>query len=355
MSTASIKAVVVGAAGYAGGELIRLLLQHPQAEICSLVGHDNAGHQLAEVSPWFAGFLPAETATIEEFDIAKAAQADVAFLALPAGVSAQTADELLSRGVKVIDLGADFRFKDAAVYQQWYKTPHARPQLLPQACYGLPELWREEIRDCALIGNPGCYPTSVQLALAPLLAAGLADLSQPVIADCKSGITGAGRKAEKHLLFCEANDSINAYGVAGHRHTPEIEQGLSRLANEAASVLFTPHLTPMSRGILSTIYVRLRQPLTMSEDKLRSLWQEFYADEFFVRLLPPEVWPHTKWVSGSNSCDINLKLDERTGLLVVCSAIDNIVKGAAGQAVQNMNIIFGLPEQMGLQQVPMTP
>lgn len=346
-----IKALVVGAAGYAGGELVRLLLQHPAAEICGLVGHDNAGHRLDEVSPWLLGLLPENVAMIEDLQLDK--PADVAFLALPAGISAETADELLRRGVKVIDLGADFRFKDAEIYAQWYKKPHARPQLLPQACYGLPELWRQEIADSSLIGNPGCYPTSVQLALAPLLKAGLADLSQPVVADCKSGITGAGRKAEKHLLFCEANDSINAYGVAGHRHTPEIEQGLGRLAGEAASVLFTPHLTPMSRGILSTIYVHLRRPVSQSE--LRALWQEFYADEYFVRLLPPDVWPHTRWVVGSNFCDINLKLDERTGLLVVCAAIDNIVKGAAGQAIQNMNLMFGFDEKTGLQQLPMMP
>jgi N-acetyl-gamma-glutamyl-phosphate reductase len=280
-------------------------------------------------------------------------KADVAFLALPAGVSAETAAALLARGVKVIDLGADFRFHDAAVYEKWYKKRHPHPELLPDAVYGLPEIWRDEVRGASLIGNPGCYPTSVQLALYPLLAAGLADLSKPIIADCKSGITGAGRNAQKHLLFCEANDSINAYGVAGHRHTPEIEGGLSRMAGEAASVLFTPHLTPMSRGILSTIYVNLRK--SVAEAELRELYTEAYAKEYFVRFLPQEVWPHTKWVAGSNFCDINLKLDERTGLLVVSSAIDNIVKGAAGQAVQNMNIMFGLPETTGLEQIPMMP
>jgi len=348
-----IKALVVGAAGYAGGELVRLLLRHPQAEVFSLAGHGNAGRRLAEVSPWFSGLLPEDAAVIKKLDIDEAAGADVAFLALPAGISAETADELLRRGVKVIDLGADFRFKDAAVYAQWYKKPHARPELLPQAVYGLPELWRQEVRGCSLVGNPGCYPTSVQLALAPLLKAGLADLSQPVIADCKSGLTGAGRKEQQHLLFCEANDNINAYGVAGHRHTPEIEQGLGRLAGGPASVLFTPHLTPMSRGILSTIYVRLNKPL--AQDELYALWQRFYAGEYFVRVLPPEVWPHTKWVAGSNFCDINLKLDERTGLLVVCAAIDNIVKGAAGQAIQNMNLMFGLDEKTGLQQAPLMP
>ncbi len=349
----NIKALVVGAAGYAGGELVRLLLQHPAAGIFGLAGHGNAGRRLDEVSPWFRGLLPDGVEYIETLDLDRAAGADVAFLALPAGISAETAAELLRRGVKVIDLGADFRFKDAAVYEQWYKKPHARPEMLEQACYGLPELWRQEVAGASLVGNPGCYPTSVQLALAPLLRAGLADLSQPVIADCKSGITGAGRKEQQHLLFCEANDSINPYGVAGHRHTPEIEQGLSRLADEPASVLFTPHLTPMSRGILSTIYVRLRRPVGQAE--LRRLWQDFYADEYFVRLLPEEVWPHTKWVAGSNFCDLNLKLDERTGLLVVCAAIDNIVKGAAGQAVQNMNLMFGLPETMGLTQIPMMP
>ncbi len=350
-----IKAVVIGAAGYAGGEVVRLLAQHPEAELCALVGHDNAGRALNAASPWLTGLAIGDM-PVEELDLDRLAgeyQAEVAFMALPAGISADTAAGLLERGVKVIDLGADFRFADEAVYQQWYKQPHTQPQLLAEAVYGLPEIWREQVRGARLVGNPGCYPTSVQLALYPLLKAGLADLSRPVIADCKSGITGAGRKAQQHLLFCEANDSINPYGVAGHRHTPEIEQGLSRIAGEAAGVLFTPHLTPMSRGILSTIYVALRQP--MSQQALRQLWQEAYADEYFVRLLPEEVWPHTRWVAGSNFCDINLKLDERTGMLVVCAAIDNIVKGAAGQAVQNMNLMFGLPENMGLTQLPMMP
>lgn len=347
-----IKAVVIGAAGYAGGEAVRLLAQHPEAELYALVGHDNAGKSMSEVSPWLGG-LPVGDMPVEELNLDRLAGADVAFLALPAGVSADTAAGLLERGVKVIDLGADFRFRDEAVYQEWYKRPHSQPQLLAEAVYGLPELWREQVRGARLVGNPGCYPTSVQLALYPLLKAGLAKLSQPIIADCKSGITGAGRKAQQHLLFCEANDSINAYGVAGHRHTPEIEQGLSRMAGERASVLFTPHLTPMSRGILATIYVALKRPV--SQQALRELWQETYRDEYFVRLLPEEVWPHTRWVAGSNFCDINLKLDQRTGLLLISSAIDNIVKGAAGQAIQNMNLMFDLPENMGLTQLPMMP
>ncbi|MBQ3179765.1 MAG: N-acetyl-gamma-glutamyl-phosphate reductase, partial [Firmicutes bacterium] len=213
-----IKAAVAGAAGYAGGEVVRLLAQHPEAELVALAGHSNAGRALDELSPWFGGFCNME---LDEFSAEKmaAAGAEVVFLALPAGVATEAAAELLERGIKVIDLGADFRFPDAAVYEQWYKKPHARPDLLPQAVYGLPEIWREEIKGASLIGNPGCYPTSVQLALWPLLRAGLADLSRPVIADCKSGITGAGRNTQKHLLYCEANDSINAYGVAGHRHT----------------------------------------------------------------------------------------------------------------------------------------
>lgn len=345
-----IKAAVVGAAGYAGGEAIRLLSRHPQVELAALCGHSNAGQRLSDISPWFYEQVDMP---VEEMDIDRLAACDVVILALPAGVSAETSARLLARGVKVIDLGADFRFDDAAVYEKWYKTRHPHPELLPQAVYGLPEIWREEIMGASLVGNPGCYPTSVQLALFPLLRAGLADLSRPIIADCKSGITGAGRKAEKHLIFCESNDSINAYGVAGHRHTPEIERGLTRMAGEQAQVLFTPHLTPMSRGILATVYTALKKPA--AEKEIRELYQAAYADEYFVRVLPEGVWPHTKWVAGSNFCDINLKLDERTGLLVISSAIDNIVKGASGQAVQNLNLMFGLPETLGLEQLPMMP
>lgn len=345
-----IKAGIVGAAGYAGGEAIRLLARHPEAELCVLMGHSNAGKTIDELSPWLYGQVGLPVLPL---DIDKLAECDVAFLALPAGVSADTAAELLARGVKVIDLGADFRFKDRAVYEQWYKTVHPQPQLLERAVYGLTEVWRDEVRGAELVGNPGCYPTAVQLALYPLLAAGVIDLGRTVIADCKSGITGAGRKAEKHLLFCEANDSINAYGVAGHRHTPEIAGGLSRMAGEQASVLFTPHLTPMSRGILATVYAAVK-PGT-AEAELRRYYTEAYADEYFVRVLPEGVWPHTRWVAGSNFCDINFKLDKQTGLLVISSAIDNIVKGAAGQAVQNMNVMFGIDERTGLEQLPTMP
>ena len=345
-----IKAGIVGASGYAGGEVIRLLARHPNAEPAVLMGHSNTDVMISELSPWLCG--PVDL-PVQALDIAKLAECDVVFLALPAGVSADTAAALLTRGVKVIDLGADFRFKQQEIYEQWYKTAHPHPELLAEAVYGLPEIWREEVRGARIIGNPGCYPTAVQLALYPLLAAGLADLQQTLIADCKSGITGAGRKAEKHLLFCEANDSINAYGVAGHRHTPEIAGGLARMAGQTARVLFTPHLTPMSRGILATVYAAVK-PGT-EEAEIREAYCRAYADEYFVRVLPEGVWPHTKWVAGSNFCDINMKLDEQTGLLVVCSALDNIVKGAAGQAVQNMNLMFGLPEAAGLEQLPMMP
>lgn len=344
-----IKAGVVGAAGYAGGELIRLLARHPMVEIAALMGHSNAGHSIDELSPWLYQLcgLP-----VTDLDMDVLAGCDVVFLALPAGASANTAAGLLPHGVKVIDLGADFRFKDVAVYEKWY-TQHPHPELLPQAVYGLPEIWRDEVKGASLIGNPGCYPTSVQLGLYPLLKAGLADLSATVICDCKSGVTGAGRKAEKNLIYCEVNDSINAYGVAGHRHTPEIAGGLGRIAGEPAQVLFTPHLTPMSRGILSTIYVKLAAGIT--EADVRALYTAAYADEYFVRVLPQGIWPHTKWVAASNFCDINMKLDEQSGILVVCSAIDNIVKGAAGQAIQNMNLMFDFPEIMGIDQLPTMP
>lgn len=344
-----IKAGIVGAAGYAGGELIRLLARHPMVEIAALMGHSNAGHSIEELSPWLYQQIGLE---VTDLDVDVLAGCDVVFLALPAGASAATSAQLLPHGVKVIDLGADFRFKEQAVYEKWY-TKHPHPELLAEAVYGLPEIWRDEVKGASLIGNPGCYPTSVQLGLYPLLKAGLADLSQTVICDCKSGITGAGRKAEKNLIYCETNDSINAYGVAGHRHTPEIAGGLSRIAGQAAQVLFTPHLTPMSRGILSTMYVKLAAGVT--EEQVRAEYVAAYADEYFVRVLPEGTWPHTKWVAGSNFCDINMKMDKETGILVVSSAIDNIVKGAAGQAIQNMNLMFGFDEVMGIDQLPFMP
>ena len=345
-----IKVGVIGAAGYGGGELCRLICQHPEAELVMATGHSNAGKHILEVWPHLRGFADL---MVEELDIDKMAQAaDVVFLALPHGHAVDTATALCQKGVKVIDLGADFRFNDVNIYEEWYKVHHNNPELAAKAVYGLPEIWREKVKNAEIIGNPGCFPTSVALGLYPLAKNGMIDM-QSIIIDSKSGVSGAGRTPGSATVYSECNESINAYKVACHRHTPEMEQSLSRISGEKALLNFTPHLTPMTRGILSTMYATLTEKGKSTD--LKKLYEETYADEYFVRVLPDEVWPHTKWVAGSNFCDVNLKADLRTGRVIVCSCIDNVVKGAAGQAVQNMNIIFGLPENTGLRQVPMFP
>ena len=346
-----IRAGIIGAAGYTGGELIRLLSAHGDVEITALVGHSNAGQNILAINPYLKGFLDMMVDKLDVDDFSS--KCDVAFLALPHGQALKMTADLLAKGVKVIDLGADFRFHDTDLYEEWYHLPHTEKALAEQAVYGLPEIWREEIKGANLVANPGCYPTSVQIGLYPLLKAGLVDLAQPFVIDSKSGITGAGRNPAKNFLYCETAESINAYGIGEHRHTPEIEQGLSKMAGEHTSVIFTPHLTPMSRGILSTMYLKLNKDV--STEEVLAIYNETYAHEYFVRVLPQGIYPHTKWVSGSNFCDLNLKVDKRTGMVVVTSAIDNIVKGAAGQAIQNMNIIFDLEETKGLKLCPMFP
>lgn len=345
-----IKAGVIGAAGYGGGELVRLLCQHPETELVALTGHSNAGKHILEVFPHLRGYVDL---MVETLDVDRmAAAADVVFLALPHGHAVDTATALCAKGVKVIDLGADFRFHDTDIYEAWYKVPHNNPALAKQAVYGLPEIWREEVKTAQLIGNPGCYPTSVALGLYPLLKAGVIDVNS-IIVDSKSGVSGAGRTPSATVVYGECNDSINAYKVAAHRHIPEMEQSISRMAGTPATINFTPHLTPMTRGILSTIYANLTAET--SQEEIRALYEAAYQEEPFVRVLPEGVWPHTKWVAGSNFCDVNAMVDQRTKRVIICAAIDNLVKGAAGQAIQNMNLLFGLPETMGLLQVPMFP
>jgi N-acetyl-gamma-glutamyl-phosphate reductase len=288
-----------------------------------------------------------------ELDLpALADKADVVFAALPHGHAVPVAGEVLERGKKFIDLGADFRFGRRDVYEQWYKVEHSGEELLEQAVYGLPEIHRDKIRSASLVGNPGCYPTSVILGLAPLLRNGLIDPGS-IIIDSKSGVSGAGRGLSLGTHFSEVNENFRAYNVGVHRHTPEIEQELSKLAGEDVVVSFTPHLTPMNRGILSTMYAGLKQEMTL--EQVRSVYEEFYRSEFFVRLLPPGILPQTKAVTGSNHCDIVPVVDPRTGRVVVISAIDNLIKGAAGQAVQNMNLMFGLPETTGLDRPGLYP
>jgi N-acetyl-gamma-glutamyl-phosphate reductase len=345
-----IKVGIIGAAGYGGGELVRLICQHPEAELVSLTGHSNAGKHILDVFPHLRGYTDL---MITELDVDYlAAKADVVFLALPHGHAVATATTLIEAGVKVIDLGADFRFNDTKIYEEWYKVEHTNPNLAGEAVYALPEIWRESIPSARVIGNPGCYPTSIALGLYPLLKAGLAELDS-IIIDSKSGVSGAGRTPSSTVVYSECDDSINPYKVASHRHTPEIEQSLSRIAGGDIKVTFTPHLTPMTRGILSTIYAKLNVKGLAAD--IQKLYEDTYKGEFFVRVLPQGVYPKTKWVAGSNFCDISVKLDTRTGRIVICSVIDNLVKGAAGQAVQNMNILFGLPENTGLKQVPMFP
>ncbi|AOQ25264.1 N-acetyl-gamma-glutamyl-phosphate reductase [Moorella thermoacetica] len=339
-----IKAGIIGATGYTGAELVRILSRHPEVELVALTSRSYAGEGMAGVYPSLTGYtnLTCENLTPDEV----MDRAEVIFIALPHGHAVPVATRARERGIKVIDLGADWRFRNAGTYEEWYKIQHGNHELAARAVYGLPEIHREAIRSAGLVANPGCYPTSAILGLAPLLKGGYIDPAT-IIIDAKSGVSGAGREARVTSLFVECNESINPYGVTSHRHTPEIEQELSALAGKEVKVTFTPHLLPISRGILSTMYATLVRPA--STEELRGVYEEFYAGEPFVHLLPPGQWPHTRWVYGSNNCHLNLAVDTRTGRVVVASAIDNLTKGASGQAVQNLNLMCGFPETMALE------
>jgi N-acetyl-gamma-glutamyl-phosphate reductase len=334
---------IAGASGYTGAELLRLLVQHPLVNVVALTAEAHAGQPIGRVFPSLAGFVdltcrPLDPATL-------AAEAEFVFLALPHKASMVVGADLVKRGVRVLDLSADFRLKDSAAYPKWYGFEHEAPALLGEAVYGLPELHREAIAAARLVAVPGCYPTSTILALLPLLAHGLADL-ETIVIDSISGVSGAGRKPELPTHFSEANESLKAYGVAKHRHTPEIEQELSRAAGRDVIVNFTPHLAPLTRGILTTITARLARQQSTAE--LLGVYREFYGARPFVRVLGEGCLPETKHVLHSNLCDIGLVSDSRTGRVIVVSAIDNLVKGASGQAVQCFNLMAGLDERAGL-------
>lgn len=338
-----IKAAVLGATGYAGIELVRLLSKHPEVSIEVLGSQTFDGKKISEVYQNFEGILDKECSVINMDEVKKC---DVAFCALPHGASKTVIPELIELGLKVIDLSGDFRYDDVAVYEKWYGEKHSSPELSNEAVYGLCELHRDRIKTARLIGNPGCYTTCSILGAAPLLASGIGD-TKNIIIDAKSGVTGAGRTTSLPFQFCECTENTKAYKIATHRHTSEIEQELSKLAGENLLVSFTPHLVPLKRGILATIYINLNKKMTT--DEVVSLYKEYYKDEFFVRVKNSGSLPETKFVAGSNFVDIGVVVDERLNRAVVVSSIDNIVKGAAGQAVQNMNILFGLDEATGLK------
>lgn len=338
----SVKVGIIGD-GYTSEELNRLLAVHPEARVEGVTSIENVGRDLAEVFPNLTGFSEVVCERIELPSFFE--RCDVVFIALPHGLAAPLAKQALEVGTKVVDLGADFRFKRLEVYEHWYHTTHPAPELLESAVYGLPELYADKIRPASLIANPGCYPTGSILGLAPALNSGLLDLKTVVI-DSKSGVSGAGRTPAPTNVFCEVNENVRAYSVGSHRHAPEIEQVLGWIAGEEVRVSFTPHLIPMSRGILSTIYGQLTR--LVSESEVREIYRSFYAGKPFMKVLKEGLLPMTKAVYSSNNCHIGMVLDERTGRLIIVSAIDNLVKGASGQAIQNMNLLFGLPETMGL-------
>lgn len=338
-----VKVAVAGASGYTGAELLRLLLNHPEVEISALTAEAHAGRPIGEIFPGLFGLLDLPCRKFQPEELAEAA--DVVFLALPHQTSMSLALQLYPLGCRIIDLSADFRLKDAALYERWYGITHVAPELLGEAVYGLPELNREAILRSRLVAVPGCYPTGALLGLAPLVKERLIALDS-IIVDAISGASGAGRKMELYLHFSELNENLKAYGVASHRHTPEMEQELSRLAGQEVQVTFTPHLAPMTRGILSTIYCRIFRPVDFHQ--LFELFLAFYQGCPFVRILPKGRFPETKAVLGSNFCDIGLAMDQRTGRLIVITAIDNLVKGASGQAVQAMNLMLGFDERLGL-------
>jgi len=344
-----MRVAIVGASGYTGFELVRILCRHPAAELTLITSRIQKGRRMDEFYPALRGHCEL---TFQEADPdAIAAEAELVFTALPHQAAMDIVPALLERSLKVVDLSADYRFRDAGVYEKWYQL-HQTPGLLSQAVYGLPELYRERIRNARLVGNPGCYPTSVILAAAPVVANRLADRNS-IIADSKSGVSGAGRGTSLTVHFCEVNDGFKAYKVGEHRHTPEIEQELSLLAGEAIAVSFTPHLVPMIRGILSTVYLNLLDGVSPAD--VDRAFESFYRDSPFIRLCGTGDLPSTLQVRGSNYCDIGWRVDRRTGRLVVVAVIDNLTRGASGQAVCNMNLMSGLPEDAGLKDPPWQP
>ncbi|WP_028695767.1 N-acetyl-gamma-glutamyl-phosphate reductase [Pseudomonas cremoricolorata] len=343
-----IKVGIVGGTGYTGVELLRLLAQHPQAEVAVITSRSESGVAVADMYPNLRGHYDGLKFSVPDSKTLGAC--DVVFFATPHGVAHALAGELLGAGTKVIDLSADFRLQDAAEWSKWYGQPHGAPDLLPDAVYGLPEVNREKIRQARLIAVPGCYPTATQLGFLPLLEAGIADPLR-LIADCKSGVSGAGRGAAVGSLFSEAGENMKAYGVKGHRHLPEISQGLRRAAGGEIGLTFVPHLTPMIRGIHSTLYANV---VDTSVD-LQALFEKRYADEPFVDVMPAGSHPETRSVRGANVCRIAVHRPQGGDLVVVLSVIDNLVKGASGQAVQNLNIVFGLDERMGLNHAGLLP
>ncbi|MDD5557345.1 MAG: N-acetyl-gamma-glutamyl-phosphate reductase [bacterium] len=337
------RVAIVGATGYTGSELLDILIGHPRVAVTSLTAKLDAPVPVGTELPRFAGRVDLPCTPLDPDEVCE--KADVVFLSLPHGVSMAYAETFLSRGKKVIDLSADFRFGDRALYERWYGIPHRAAGRLGEAVYGLPELHEAEIRGTSLVANPGCYPTGAILAVAPLLARGAAG-AEGIVIDSKSGVTGAGRRASLALSFGECHESFRAYKIGSHQHTPEIEAELGRVAGRPVTVLFAPHLVPMNRGILTTAYLAPRSAI--STDDLLDLYREFYAAAPFVRVMDGGALPDTKNVLGLNYCDLSVVADERAGRIVAVSAIDNLVKGAAGQAVQNMNLVCGFPQTDGL-------
>ena len=346
-----IKTGIIGAGGYAGITLVQILLEHPETEILWVMSEEaHKGKKIKELYPHLLGEIDLTYQTLDDLDKVLG-KVELVFLALPHGIAMNYVPKIIEAGKKVIDLGADFRFADAQIFKKWYHVDHKAQKYLEQAVFGLPELYRSEIKKAKLIGNPGCYPTSAILGIAPLVKEGLIDLASMIV-DAKSGVSGAGRGVSLKTHYCERNEGIEGYAVTTHRHMWEIEDQASKLAGKALTVTFVPHLTPMSRGILSTIYAELKQKTNSKQ--LTTIYKKFYKDEPFVRVRENNL-PNTKFVAGTNYCDIGVQVNEVTGKVIVLSAIDNLVKGASGQAVQNMNIMYGLEEATGLKQIALYP
>ena len=345
-----IKVGIIGSTGYAGAELVRLITQHKDAEVVWYGSRSYIDEKYAAV---YRNMFEIVDATCMDDNMDELADAvDVIFTATPQGLCASLVNEEVLKKVKIIDLSADSRIKDVNIYEQWYGIKHKSPQFIEEAVYGLCEINRDKVKNARIVANPGCYTTCSILTIYPLVKEGLID-PKSIIVDAKSGTSGAGRGAKVPNLFCEVNENCKAYGVATHRHTPEIEEQLTYAAGEEVIINFTPHLIPMQRGILATAYGNLKKDVTYEE--VKAIYDKYYKDEYFVRVLEGEVPPETRWVEGSNFVDVSFKIDKRTNRIIMMGAMDNLVKGAAGQAVQNMNILFGLPENEGLQQVPMFP